>query len=162
MFLSIMSLVITINIYGDAEDLYGSSQAQEYVTHLVKSKMGLPENVNERDLKTVLATEIDTECYLIGSSHVMSISIFDHNFFLSEDCPNLVNLGVSGAGLEDALIFSELIKERKQTIIFGIDPWTFKTKMDTRYGRFLEILEKRLHDLHDNASDETVLVLLHR
>ena len=111
---------------------------KKYVNILKKSEYGLvQENWNERVVKITLAKEfIDTDCIIMGSSHVMQISGIRNIGNINKQCKSLINLGVSGGSLEDIFIFSNIVLDNKilpKQVFISIDPWTLKFNMDSRY-----------------------------
>lgn len=111
---------------------------EKYVSILKKSKYGLvQENWNERVVKITLAKEFtDSDCIIMGSSHVMQISAIRNTGNINKQCKSLINLGVSGGSLEDIFIFSNIVLNNKispKQVFISIDPWTLKFNMDSRY-----------------------------
>jgi hypothetical protein len=113
-----------------------------YSAKLLKSKYGLLKNqsFNERDVKQSLARQVtDADCAVIGSSTIMQVSSLVEDQIFKGICKSVINLGVSGASLEDHLALSyELLQNGKspKTIIFGIDPWVINFQKDLRWGRY--------------------------
>jgi len=108
-----------------------------YAEKLVASEHGLlvPNSLDEREFKAELATQPNSaDCIVIGSSHVMQVgSARKHRSFPT--CKSILNLGVSGAGIEDHLVLTWLAVTagRPRTLILGIDPWTFAFGKDERW-----------------------------
>ena len=135
-----MITVGSINYFVDSHGLYargGEKQKKffiEYAQKLQESPQGLVAHENERHVKRALAQNTFVDCYLLGSSHIMS---FDKEALPQTfaSCNRLVNLGVSGAGLEDIITFLYLSSSKPSTkqIFIAIDPWTLKLNMDKRY-----------------------------
>ena len=120
-----------------------STSPRELVEQLVQSDYGVftPSNVwNGRDIKHELALHsTSAQCAVIGSSHIMEISSNGEKTSLSDSCLTLINLGVSGASLEDYLALSETILQNKnppKIIVFGIDPWALNFNRDIRWKRY--------------------------
>ena len=150
-FLSLM-LIAIINFTIDPGHIYPSlltakrhdkSSPRELVEQLVHSDYGIyfPNNIwNGRDVKHELALHsTSVQCAVIGSSHIMEISSNGKRTSLSDSCSTLINLGVSGASLEDYLALSETILQNKnppKIILFGIDPWTLNFNRDVRWKRY--------------------------
>ena len=140
-----LSIIAMLNFIIDPGNVYykrglKKELVNKYVDTLLKSSHGMiQEGWNERDVKLSLATKKnETACIILGSSHVMSISL--HNTSdVSKYCPSLINLGVSGASVEDLVIFSETIlktvdnRVKDTKVIIGIDPWVFNFQRDKRY-----------------------------
>jgi hypothetical protein len=148
--LSLLSLMVVaiVNFTVNPGRIYPSlltsnKSPRELVEQLVQSDFGVhhPENGwNERDIKHALALHSTSDqCAVIGSSHIMQISSVGVITSLSDNCPSLINLGVSGATLEDYLALSETILQNKnppKVIVFGIDPWVLNFNRDIRYKRY--------------------------
>ncbi len=144
--LCFLVLVSGVNFYVDPSALYREKKgdsAQDYARSLVFSNVGLywPKNSwNERNIKRELALyeEIQADCTVLGSSHVMQISSFRENKSLLTHCRSLINLAVAGGGLEDLLAFTHILLNRKklpEKIVMGIDPWTLDLNRDVRWER---------------------------
>jgi hypothetical protein len=145
-------------------DKYGKSSPRELVEQLIQSDYGvyLPDNIwNIRDIKHELALHsTSAQCAVIGSSHIMQISSIGEQTSLPGNCSTLINLGVSGASLEDYLALSETLLQNKnppKIIAFGIDPWALNFNRDVRWKRYsqkyLTIRTKLLGGSSDNPPD---------
>lgn len=136
--------VAALNFSVDPGGIYraGGVNPQAYADALVKSEHGLwtPENsFDERLVAKALAEHSQrAECIVIGSSHVMQISSDRNPRSLQDICGAILNLGVSGAGIEDhfALAYLTLRSGRPKKIILGIDPWTFAFGKDQRWSAY--------------------------
>ena len=149
LFSSMLVVVAIINFFVDPGTVYfkkvsRSSLISLYTDTLASSQYGMrQEGWNERDVKLELAKRTgEIECIILGSSHVMSISI--HNIEgLKKTCGSVMNLGVSGFSIEDLAIFTGIllkstnIVENKKVII-GIDPWTLNFNRDFRYTPYID------------------------
>ncbi|MZH03763.1 MAG: hypothetical protein F3745_10330 [Nitrospinae bacterium] len=130
-----------------------------FINQLVNSDHGLsfPTGFNERRFKHTLALYPTTaECAVIGSSHVMQLSSARQQKSLTHTCLSILNLGVSGASLEDYIALSEIILQNKrppETIIFGIDPWALNFLRDKRYLQYSLEYENMLSKLVTAQSD---------
>lgn len=148
--LSLLFLVAGVNYFVDPAHIYdtyrnssntSAETAATYVKRLAASDYGLfyANNVwNERDIKRQMAEQLDktVDCAVIGSSRVMQISSWRRSASLQRDCKQLVNLGVSGASLEDYLALSwNLLQNRHcpRKIVFGIDPWSLNFRRDANW-----------------------------
>jgi hypothetical protein len=114
-----------------------SSFGQQYAKSLVASEHGLltPDSFDEREFKSELATDAARyDCVVIGSSHVMQVGSARKHRSLPT-CKSILNLGVSGAGIEDHVVLSWLALSagRPRALIFSIDPWTFAFGKDERW-----------------------------
>lgn len=114
-----------------------TSFGQQYADALVTSAHGLvtPDSLDEREFKGTLAKHSGQyDCVVIGSSHVMQVgSARKHRSFPA--CKSILNLGVSGAGIEDHVVLSwlALTAGKPRALILGIDPWTFAFGKDDRW-----------------------------
>ena len=65
----------------------------------------------------------------------MQISSYRQTRSLENDCSNLINLGVSGASLEDHFTLAYLthLASFKKKLFLGIDPWTITHGKDKRW-----------------------------
>ena len=146
LFLSIMSIIASINFVVDPGEIYlkkiiADKKSSEFTDKLFESKYGIIQTGwNERLIKTTLARQAPKfECVIIGSSHIMSISSIKNTGNITSQCKNLLNLGVSGGGIEDIAIFTNIILkniELPKIVFIGIAPWTLKFNMDSRYGAY--------------------------
>ena len=114
-----------------------TSFGQQYAKALLASKHGLvfPDSLDERETKAELAKNAaQHDCVVIGSSHVMQIgSARKHRAFST--CKSILNLGVSGAGIEDHVVLTwlALSADAPRALILAIDPWTFAFGKDERW-----------------------------
>ena len=123
-------------------DSYDRLSPKQIIKQLVQSDHGIivaNDTWNGRDLKHALALRPTTaECAVIGSSRVMQISSVRKERSLSDNCPSLINLGVSGASLEDFLALSETILRNEKppkVIVFGIDLRSLNFNRDSKWIR---------------------------
>jgi hypothetical protein len=135
---SLVAIAAALNWTIDPAGLFHRTTfGQEYARALLQTEHGLiqPNSIDEREYKSELAKfSANYDCVVIGSSHVMQIgSERKHRSF--PDCKNILNLGVSGAAIEDhfALTWLALSSGKPRKLIFGIDPWTFAYGKDERW-----------------------------
>mgnify|MGYP000700479863 CR=1 FL=1 len=140
--------IIFLNYTVDPGNIYHSqtSSVKKFVQSLVHSKCGLwwPDgSFNERAVKKELIAYGAGDCVVIGSSHVMQLGNNNLNGVWHNICKHILNLGVSGAGIEDHFIYAYLASRNNHVkkIILGIDPWTFAYNKDERY----HFLDKQYH-----------------
>ena len=139
--LSILFSVAVMNYFIDPAGIYTGSNISPdaYAERLITSKSGLawPEGIfSDRDLAKSLSRHTDKyDCIVIGSSHIMQISSHRQTQSLKNDCTNLINLGVSGASLEDhfTLAYLTYLASSKKKLFPGIDPWTITHGKDKRW-----------------------------
>lgn len=133
---------ILMNIVFDPAGIYraSSNNSKVYAGKLTQSPHGLvfqSDFWNERLIKLELAESIgNADCVLIGSSHIMQVSSFRQKRALRGVCEKIINLGVSGASLEDHIALSFAIVssgQKPKKIIFGIDPWVFNFGRSVRW-----------------------------
>ena len=124
-------------------DSYNRLSPKQIIKQLVQSDHGIiiPNDTwNERDIKKAFALNpTNAQCAIIGSSRVMQISSAGQERSLTDNCPSLINLGVSGASLEDYLALSGMILQNESppsVIVFGIDPRSFNFNSDSRWIRY--------------------------
>lgn len=135
------ALILTVAILNwkiDPAGLFSAgSFGQRFANQLVSSANGLttPESIDEREFKSVLASKRSSaDCMIIGSSHVLQVgSVRRHRSF--PECRNILNLGVSGASIEDhiALAWLALKDNRPATLILEVPPWNFAFGKDVRW-----------------------------
>ena len=158
----LISLTVILNFSMDPAGVYHKNKApeQEYASALTKTIDGLwwPDNTfDERAIKKNLAInhqEHQPDCIVIGSSHVMLVGSSRPQKSLTGLCNTILNLSVSGAGLEDQLALTHLalLKEsRPQKLILEIAPWTFAFGKDLRWSNaypddYLEMLREPLNN----------------
>lgn len=135
---SLIAAVATLNWTIDPAGLFHSSPfGQQYAKALIESENGLlqPNSVDDREFKSELTKYAGNfDCVVVGSSHIMQIgSERKHRSF--PDCKNILNLGVSGAAIEDhiTLTWLALSSGKPRKLILGIDPWTFAYGKDERW-----------------------------
>ena len=167
--IGVLCLVAAINFVIDPSGIYlkkilNDKYVDDYTNQLISAKTGMKNFANERVFKMSLAGQISKyNCIILGSSHVMSLSVITSPSSLKAVCPSLINLGVSGWSFEDMLIFSHKMLHRSffsedlsgKTILIGIDPWFFKWNMDSRFGIFKDELAMMKKELHVPDSTET-------
>jgi hypothetical protein len=151
-FTILMFVIGSINFIVDPGEIYlkkilADMKSAEFSTKLLSSKNGVVQTGwNERLIKTTLAKESGNfDCIILGSSHIMQISSIRNTGNIKKQCNNLLNLGVSGGGIEDISIFSYLILNNiklPRKVFIDIDPWTLKFGMDSRYGANKNIYNK--------------------
>ena len=117
--------------------------ADRFALELIHSETGLllSEGMFQRRIlaKALAGYANKFDCIVIGSSHVMQISSFRNDKSLSGTCDHLINLGVSGASIEDhfALAFlSSKYAIPKTNFVLGIDPWTMSHNKDNRWMEY--------------------------
>jgi hypothetical protein len=144
-FLAVVSTLGTIAAFNFTIDPAGIYRepgwnTQAYAYLLSKAEHGLwapPGKLNERLLaKAKIEYSQNAECFVIGSSHVMQLSSARAQKSLPDICRSLVNIGVSGAGIEDHFALAYLVvqqRSRPKIIVLGIDPWTFSYEKDVRW-----------------------------
>ena len=114
-----------------------TSFGQQYADALVASDHGLvtPDSLDDREFKEKLAKHSGQyDCVVIGSSHVMQVSSARKQRSFPA-CKSILNLGVSGAGIEDHVVLSwmALTAGKPRALILGIDPWTLAFGKDVRW-----------------------------
>ncbi|MBK6637156.1 MAG: hypothetical protein IPG34_05410 [Rhodocyclaceae bacterium] len=113
-----------------------TSFGQRYAKALVISEHGLefPQSLDEREFKAPLADIANrSDCVVIGSSRIMQVgSSRKHRSF--PVCEKIINLGVSGAVIQDHVVLTWLaLKNKPVNLILGVDPWTFAYGNDERW-----------------------------
>jgi hypothetical protein len=140
----ILAGAAVINYIVDPGGIYhsGGINPQGYADALVRSERGLwkPDNAfDERLVAKALAKYArKVDCVVIGSSHVTLLGSARSTRALQGLCKNVLNLGVSGAGIEDhvVLAYLALTDGRPKKIIFGVDPWTLAFGKDLRWSTY--------------------------
>ncbi len=173
-----LCLIAAINFVIDPSSIYlkkilNDKYIDDYTNKLISAKTGIRAFANDRVVKMNLAGKISKyDCIILGSSHVLSLSVITCPSSLKAMFSSVMNLGVSGGSFEDVLIFSHKILHRSllsedlsgKTILIGIDPWFFKWNMDGRYGIYkdeLAMMKKELH-VPDSIEPEAYQVKLLR
>jgi hypothetical protein len=138
--LAILAVIAGVNYRVDLSELYHTSEYQrrvdEYARRLVTSEYGLRSPPAERGVKLALAETTSADCYVIGSSHEMTISL-DRMPLLAARCSSVVNLAASAAGFQDAVtLLSILTRRQLGTAIIGIGPWFFREEADGRWAEY--------------------------
>ena len=150
-------------------DSHNRLSPKQIITQLIQSDHGIliTSDRNERDLKHALALRPTTaQCAVIGSSRVMQISSVRKERSLSDNCPSLINLGVSGASLEDYLAMAETILQNEKppkVIVFGIDTRSLNFNRDSKWIRhkqnFFNIKSKLEGEYPDDNSSSTLALV---
>jgi hypothetical protein len=166
----VLCLIASINFTVDPGEIYlkkilSAKYVNDYTDKLTSAKTAIRAFGNERIVKMSLASKaIGYDCVILGSSHVMSLSVITSPSSLKNMCSTAMNLGVSGGSFEDLLIFSHRILQKRlfepelpgKIVLIGIDPWLFKWGMDSRYGIFIDDLSmiKEHLQVHDSLFAE--------
>jgi hypothetical protein len=154
--LAILIPVASINFVYDPGEIYLQKILQDkysdiYVNRLLSSSSGLPQFDNERLVKGHLAQRAgEFETIIIGSSHCLQISRLQLPQFRHYFTGRTLNLGVSGFGLEDLMVFSDIILHNQRlpkAFIIELSPWSLKWGMDARYMIYESNLENISKDL---------------
>ncbi len=139
----VLIAIIGSNYFIDPGAIYyksGGEFSKLYAKSLIKSDNGLlwsSNIISDRELSLNLSSHIkDTDCVVIGSSHVMQISTYGKPKLLDDLCNTVLNLSVSGGSIEDHLILTYLAIKNgaSKKIILGIDPWTLSSIRSTRWN----------------------------
>ena len=144
--LLILTASATVNFLADPGGVYRQDHhsARLYADALIQSRQGLwwPEgSMEDREIKKALTKYSNQfECIVIGSSHVMQVGSARSKNALTHECASILNLGVSGAGIEDhfALTYLSLENGHPRKIVLGIDPWTVSFGQDLRWQSFYQ------------------------
>jgi hypothetical protein len=134
-----------INFIVDPANIYreGRVTPESYAEALMRSEHGLyyiDGMVDERLLvKAIASNSLTDDCIVIGSSHVMQIGNNNESKALHDICGSILNLGVSGGGIEDHFTIAYLaLKQHKvgrpNKIILGLSPWVFAFGKDQRWS----------------------------
>lgn len=142
----VLSVCAGINYFIDPASVYHSEKTQPaaYAEALIKSEHGLwwPENsFEDREVKKPLAKYAGTvECVVVGSSHIMQIGSSRASSTFGDQCSSILNLGVSGASIEDhfVLAYLALKNQHPKKMVLGIDPWTFAFGKDARWSYYAD------------------------
>lgn len=144
-FIPLLLVIITVNYYGDAGNLFGQAYEKQIANELIKKhNVTNVLNCDERLLQKFFInnSSICPDIVIIGSSRVMEI----HATSFKDS--TVYNNGVSGASVEDLLAITQLYIQKKcvpKKIIIGLDPWTLNKNsgqtrwrtLDTEYKVFL-------------------------
>lgn len=142
--LPVILVIISVNYFGDAANIYQSEYEERISQALVDgNKVTGISNFNERRLaeQLVQGYSRDVNCIVLGSSRTMLVG---ESMF--EDSTALLNLSVSGAKIEDILAIYNMLQKRNEhfdlgstKIILGLDPWMFNASYpDTRWMAYGE------------------------
>lgn len=150
-------MTAAINIVMDPGGIYrdGKVTPEAFADALVASDHGLwwPDgSYDERALKKALASHSsEADCVVVGSSHVMQVGSRRTNASLRDECTSILNLGVSGAGIEDhlALAYLALRTGPPKKIVLGVAPWTFAFGKDQRWTQYKDDYYKALRTILD-------------
>lgn len=107
---------------------------------------------NERKRALIFSKEYKkNDCIIFGSSQIMTVSLNQKPKVLSRNCKSILNLGVSGAVIEDYFALSNNInpKELKDKKIFlQIHPYTLNFNRDGRWLIYSDLFEEFLKKIN--------------
>ncbi|WP_321491578.1 hypothetical protein [uncultured Desulfobacter sp.] len=160
-------VIALVNFRLDPGNIYlkrsgaGNVTAEVFADALIKSPNGLfwPNGSwDERDIKMALAKkDLDNvDCYVIGSSQIMQISSFRERISTEMMSESLINLGVSGATLEDYLAFSYVLTKKSkkpEKVLFGVSPWALDFGKDMRWQKYKNLYFSMLSILTVGPAD---------
>lgn len=156
-------LFAAINFLADPAGIYRTDLAGpiQFANTLVKAEHGLwwPENSNDdRAFKKELSKHSsDSECVVIGSSHVMQAGSARKTKALTNLCSSIINLGVTGASIEDhfTLAFLSLKNGTPKKIVFGVAPWTLAFGKTQGWFYYAENYQEATQEIHGKPSTST-------
>ncbi len=145
----ILTIAGGVNFIADPANIFrqGRITPESYAQALLHSDYGLynPDGmIDERLLAKVVASKsFNADCVVIGSSHVMQISSERKSKALQNLCGSILNIAVSGGGLEDHITLTYLALEkyrngRPNKIILGVDPWIFAFEKNQAFTIYLD------------------------
>lgn len=146
--LLLLSTVGVLNFIVDPGNLYLKRillerNSQNIYKTFSDSEDGVVWSGDERIFSYILLSNVNkVDCVVVGSSRAMQVSLV-RGVYIKEHCDSLLNVSVSGGVLEDYLIFTRVLMERKsdvKKVFLEIPPWLFKHDMDKRYQLFLDKL----------------------
>jgi hypothetical protein len=120
----ILFFVVSVNYFGDAANLFSIGYEKKIADEILKgNNVTNVYNYDERLLEKHLINNstLCPDVLVIGSSRVMLINSSD---FQKQP---FLNVGVSGASIEDLLAIYQMFEQKKclpKKIILGLDPWT--------------------------------------
>lgn len=130
---------------------------------IIMSNYGLiipkEKSYNEFELKkSLLKYSNYNDCAIIGSSRSMQISSSRKNSSLSNICPSMINLAVSGASLQEYIELSKVLitYPHTKTIVFVIDPWSLTPEPAYQWERyayfFIKTTDNNIDTIENNIS----------
>lgn len=149
--LGVLIVAAVLSYFVDPGRLYRHDKEENgiaggYAQMLFSAAYGLsvPEGaIDEREaVKLVLAHPFAGQhtCLVIGSSHIMQISSARRHRSLASECPDFLNVGVSGAAIEDHLAVVHMAFAGKsglvRKVVLGMDPWIFMYGRDSRWTTY--------------------------
>ena len=156
----ILAFIAVVNFNVDPQRIYSSTNTnnssvlKDFAGKLETSEFGIvlkSLDLNERDRKKALAIySSNHDCMIIGSSHIMQIGSHANKNSLPNYCSSITNLGVSGAVIEDYMAYTNMILERENkisTLIYGIDPWSFKQNIHEGWERQKNNVDEMLNKI---------------
>lgn len=150
-----LTAVAAINTHIDTQNLFDAATIERdaFIKKLVRRLREGGEPLADvgyyrgyyRTLKRELAETTASDCYVIGSSHVMMLDLTTLPY-LAGKCREAINLGVIGGGYGDIIAFLGILatKARNVTAFVEINPWTFRRDADNRYLFILDAFEAGL------------------
>ena len=160
---SFLLIVSLININVDPEKIYPDKikifkvnfDLKSKIQKLILEKGYLIFNErywNERKRALIFSKEYKkNDCIVFGSSQIMTVSLNQKPKVLSRNCKSILNLGVSGAVIEDYFALSNNIdpNELKDKKIFlQIHPYTLNFNRDGRWLIYSDLFEEFLKKIN--------------
>jgi hypothetical protein len=155
------SCVVAVNVVGDAgviylQRFYTNQQVRAFAREILSEKVGVEAGGNEREMKHALARQAGAfDCVVIGSSRSLQVSTLRKPSSVARSCERLLNLGVSGAAIEDVLVYSRVVLDAWQMperMYLALDPWMLQLGKDARYGVFEEDYRAMLDELETRGA----------
>jgi hypothetical protein len=155
----LLALIAITNYLVDPENIYSKNEHNDIAKEILISSYGVVvENINDRDLKMGLTKHAgEFSCVILGSSHVMQISSYRYPTLTESLCPNLLNLGVSAAVIEDIFIFSYVIanlENKPKKILIEIAPWSLNRGRGDQWQRYSDKYDQFLDELNEKKETE--------
>lgn len=130
--LLLIGSVAAFNFFVDASNIFldykpwKSKAISTYVRKLAQSDQGMPYIGRDRLVKYELVHRRDADCYIVGSSRVMTVARDDISI-LHQKCSASLNLAISDSSMEDTqmMIGQIIAKSGRPLILIGVDPWSF-------------------------------------
>lgn len=148
--------ILAVTFLGDASALFYKSKFYDDLEGKMTSEklIEVQSNHDERIFKKTLLkanTGKKFNCVIFGSSRVLLVTS-NHS----------LNLGVSGASLEDILGLYQILKKQNitmDTVLIGVDPWLFYSS-DNRWKSISSYYHEYLQTNDDKLTNERLLQLI--
>ena len=136
-FLIVMGSVAATNFIVDGKGAFGQTDdgAKQYASALLASPYGVVWPESERAVKLNLLKTVESECVLVGTSHVNTMH---KDGFPGGGCSSFINATVGGGSMEDVVIVAAALMDRPgvSRLVIELPVWAFKWGLNQAWRQF--------------------------